>query len=327
MAKFVNDVFVGKGVATTTALDAQPIGSIVILNEKNEVINTAALGGAAKSIRIGYVSGPSKTILLPSGATKVINVARLSDVILRDEIFTPDVKVIPYSAARQQVTTVTFPTTLAANTRYAVRILLRDDQGTKTQITKSFDYITGATPPTATAMVAALAQRINRRLAVDTLVASAATNVLTLTGVPRIDNPGKNTLNLFSQNIFEVAGTARENSDYLSSPSSAGIVVATTVKADKGNGTFELVRDAERANLPYQGFANPLAFPVDAPDLTVDPTKTYDTLVIEYNKDYRSADNQYIKSTPKSVEVYGEAGTLATAATVLNAYINGYTAP
>ncbi len=47
------------------------------------------------------------------------------------------------------------------------------------------------------------------------------------------------------------------------------------------------------------------------PELKVDLSKTYDTLVLEWDNLYRSPDNQYVKDTPLAVEIYAEAGTAA----------------
>jgi hypothetical protein len=82
-----------------------------------------------------------------------------------------------------------------------------------------------------------------------------------------------------------------------------GATVAT-VKSAPGRGNKYIVRDREQAALAYRGITYRTEWPVIKPELNVDLTKNYDTLVIEFSNNYQSPDNQYVKSTDFASEVY-----------------------
>ena len=57
----------------------------------------------------------------------------------------------------------------------------------------------------------------------------------------------------------------------------------------------------------------------------VDPSLTYDSLVIEHDNKYVSCDNQYVKSNPLTEVLYVKAGSLsaATLNKLITAFITG----
>lgn len=322
MFKFVGDVFVGKGSAVTN-LDSLAINDIVVVNENGAVV-TADTAADAKALRIVKVVG-KQPITLPNGTSSTVSITRTSDEIKKNEIFTPAIAVKAYAAAVEEVVTlgfgsVTYP---EGYNRLVVRVLFKNTEGTKTQITKSFETLAPAgTLVTATAL-ADLAKKINKHSNGALSAAVSSTN-LVITGLPKQDNEGKDSINEFSMYEFEVSAYLTKTDAYFNAYELPvpGMTNTVTTAPKKGSGTAKLVRDAEKASLPYQGYYNPVPFPRGVLGLSVDMSKTYDTVLLEYNKLYRSSDNQFLNTTPKKVEIYAETGTGSAIATILNAFRN-----
>jgi len=89
----------------------------------------------------------------------------------------------------------------------------------------------------------------------------------------------------------------------------AGVTIVKTA-GTPGKGNAFIVNDRENAALGYRGvtYRENVVYPFIAPKLNTVLTNAYDELVIEYNNAYRSNDNQYIKSTPLSIELYATDG-------------------
>lgn len=83
----------------------------------------------------------------------------------------------------------------------------------------------------------------------------------------------------------------------------AGVSI-TNVESNPGRGNKYIVRDREQAALAYRGITYRIEWPIIKPELNVDLTKNYDTLVIEFSNNYQSPDNQYVKSTDFAAEIY-----------------------
>ena len=99
---------------------------------------------------------------------------------------------------------------------------------------------------------------------------------------------------------------------YWSNPSSVfgstfnaipGIEITTT-DSKPGKGNPYIVRDREQAALGYKGITYRTTWPVIKPELNVNLSKSYDSIVLEFAKDYQSPDNQYVKSTEIATEIY-----------------------
>ena len=60
--------------------------------------------------------------------------------------------------------------------------------------------------------------------------------------------------------------------------------------------------------LAYKGITYRTTWPIVKPELNVNLSSTYDTLVIESTNSYQSPDNQYVKETDVATEVYVAAG-------------------
>ena len=88
-----------------------------------------------------------------------------------------------------------------------------------------------------------------------------------------------------------------------------GAVIAKTV-GNPGKGYWKQVRDTEARNMGYKGHVFTGAYPIVEQARKVVEDKTYDYAIIENDNLYLSNDNQYIKTTPLTTELYVEAGSL-----------------
>ena len=91
---------------------------------------------------------------------------------------------------------------------------------------------------------------------------------------------------------------------------------ATIVRTpgNPGKGYWKQVRDAEVKNMGYKGQVFTGAYPTVEQKRMVEEGAQYNYITIESDNLYLSNDNQYIKNTPMTVEVYVPASidTLTT---------------
>ena len=82
-----------------------------------------------------------------------------------------------------------------------------------------------------------------------------------------------------------------------------GATIAKTV-GNPGKGYWKQVRDSEFRNSPYKGHVFTDAYPEIRQEMRTVKDAEYDYAIIESDNMYLSNDNQYIKTTPMTVEVY-----------------------
>lgn len=316
MATFVNHVFVGNGVSSAN-IDTMSIGDITIVDE------TGAIPSAtSKTIQVVKVVGKQPRTLPNGTVVPNASIVQSSDLLKKEEIFSPEVRVIPAAPAIEQIVELDYSSVVipASNDRMVVRVLFKDTEGTKTQITRSFEYVSAGGAPIALATaLTSLARSINRH-SNGALNAVATTTTLTINANPKNTNGGLDWFSTYSQYEFEVSSFVNSTSEAGAEVALPGLAINVLQPATRGAGTGYLVRDRERSGIPYLGNTNSIGFPEGRPELTVDLNKTYDTIVIEYNKGYRSVQEQYMESTPRSIEIYAEAGTGATLGAILTAF-------
>jgi hypothetical protein len=129
--------------------------------------------------------------------------------------------------------------------------------------------------------------------------------VLTLTAMVKDDNEGVYSLNEYSVVDMEVSLYHTVPGALLANQPEA-VSGATIVKTpgNPGKGFWKQVRDAEVRYMGYKGHVFTGAYPeVEQARKVVEGT-SYDYAVIENDNLYLSNDNQYIKTTPLTTEVY-----------------------
>lgn len=309
MLQHVNKVLVGKNCpASYTNADALAVGDVALFDQNGAILATDAAAVSATSIKVG-VAKSKVNVTLPDGSVAAKANIEYSDVITKDN----KVSVIygTYVAPVKEVITITLTSaTITVGNRYVLRVIYKDIYEHPGQFSHTYEVIATATTPTtlAAAIVAKINKHSNRRV-----VATVSSAVITLTAMDRDDNEGVNSINEYAvvnmeASLYETIPTA------LVGNQPAAVTGATIVKTagNPGKGYWKQVRDAEMRNMGYKGHVFTGAYPEVEQDKMVDSTKTYDYITVEYYNNYLSADNQYVKSTPLTLQLFVEAGDLAT---------------
>jgi hypothetical protein len=162
----------------------------------------------------------------------------------------------------------------------------------------------------------------NRRIQAQNTVA-----VLTLTAMVKDDNEGVHSSNEYSVVDMEVSLYHTISGASLANQPEA-VAGATIVKTpgNPGRGFWKQVRDAEVRYMGYKGHVFTGAYPeVEQARKVVEGTK-YDWAVIENDNLYLSNDNQYIKTTPLTTEVYCPSMVGSIVDKGIQSFIKGETA-
>ena len=302
MIQSVHNVLIGKSCPTSYSnIAALNDGDVALFDENRKLLATAAAAAKAKSLYVG-VSHGTVNVTMPDGDVEAQPNIEFSQEI--QKAGKPSAVIGEYTAPTKQKVTITLTNaTVVAGNRYVVRIVYKDLSDVKFQFTHSYEVY--ATSATASELVTALKDKINahknRRV-----TASASAAVLTLEAMDKDDNEGINSINEYSIVEMEVfLYTTIPGALLANQPDSVpGAVIAVATKANPGKGYWKQVRDAEFRNMPYKGHVFTDAYPIIEQDRRVVKDAQYDYAIIEAENLYLSNDNQYIKNTPMTVEVY-----------------------
>nr|UVX80117.1 MAG: hypothetical protein [Bacteriophage sp.] len=192
--------------------------------------------------------------------------------------------------------------TIVAGHRYVLRVLYKDIEANNFQFTHTYEVYaeSNEAQKLAEAFVKKINAHKNRRIQ-----AKNTTTVLTLTAMVKDDNEGVYSLNEYSVVDMEVSLYHTVPGALLANQPEA-VSGATIVKTpgNPGKGFWKQVRDAEVRYMGYKGHVFTGAYPeVEQARKVVEGT-SYDYAVIENDNLYLSNDNQYIKTTPLTTEVY-----------------------
>lgn len=301
MLQNVHNVLIGKQVpASYTNIDALNDGDVALFDENRELITAAANASDAKSIYVGVCHG-TVNVTMPDGTVEQKPNIEFSQEI--QKAGKPSAVIGEYTAPVQQKITITLTSaTIVAGNRYVLRILYKDLSDAKFPFTHSYEvYAQSATAADlADAIVAKINAHKGRRV-----TASASAAVITLTAMEKDDNEGAYSINEYSVVDMEaflyttIPGALLSNQP----ESVPGATIAKTV-GTPGKGYWKQVRDAEYRNSPYKGHVFIDAYPEVRQKAMVVEDAEYDYAIIESDNLYLSNDNQYIKTTPMTVEVY-----------------------
>lgn len=301
MLQSVHSVLIGKQVPTAyTTADALAVGDVALFDENKALLATAAAAVSANALYVG-VANSKITVTLPDGTTAQKANIEFSNVIKKDS--KPSAVIGAYTAPTQEKITITLTdATITAGNRYVLRIVYKDLYEAPGQFTHTYEVYAEST--TASDLVAAFVKKINahknRRVQ-----AAAAAAVITLTAMAKDDNEGVNSLNQYSVVCMEASLYETIPGALLSNQPKA--VAGTTIAKTKGNpgkGYWKQVRDAELSNMGYKGHVFMGAYPTVEQARKVVENAQYDYAIIENDNLYLSNDNQYIKTTPLTTEVY-----------------------
>lgn len=301
MITSVHTVLIGtKCPASYTTADALNAGEVALFDQNRAILKTAAEAAKASSLYVG-VAGPKINVTKPNGT-----VAQKANIEFSNEIqksSKPSAVIGANVEPTQDKVVVTLTNaTVVAGHRYVLRVLYKDIEANNFQFTHTYEVYaeSNEAQKLAEAFVKKINAHKNRRIQ-----AQNAEAVLTLTAMVKDDNEGVYSLNEYSVVDMEVSLYHTIPGALLANQPEA-VAGATIVKTpgNPGRGFWKQVRDAEVRYMGYKGHVFTGAYPeVEQARKVVEGTK-YDCAVIENDNLYLSNDNQYIKTTPLTTEVY-----------------------
>lgn len=301
MITSVHTVLIGtKCPASYTTADALNAGEVALFDQNRAILKTAAEAAKASSLYVG-VAGPKINVTMPNGT-----VAQKANIEFSNEIqksSKPSAVIGANVEPTQDKVVVTLTNaTVVAGHRYVLRVLYKDIEANNFQFTHTYEVYaeSNEAQKLAEAFVKKINAHKNRRIQ-----AQNAAAVLTLTAMVKDDNEGVYSLNEYSVVDMEVSLYHTIPGALLANQPEA-VAGATIVKTpgNPGRGFWKQVRDAEVRYMGYKGHVFTGAYPeVEQARKVVEGTK-YDCAVIENDNLYLSNDNQYIKTTPLTTEVY-----------------------
>lgn len=301
MITSVHTVLIGKECpASYTTVDALNAGEVALFDQNKAILKTAAEAAKASSLYVG-VAGEKINVTMPNG-----NVAQKANIEFSNEIqksSKPFAVIGQHVEPTQDKVVITLTNaTIVAGHRYVLRVLYKDIEANNFQFTHTYEVYaeSNEAQKLAEAFVKKINAHKNRRIQAENTAA-----VLTLTAMVKDDNEGVYSLNEYSVVDMEVSLYHTVPGALLANQPEAvsGATIAKT-PGNPGKGFWKQVRDAEVRYMGYKGHVFTGAYPeVEQARKVVEGT-SYDYAVIENDNLYLSNDNQYIKTTPLTTEVY-----------------------
>lgn len=299
----VDSVMIGKKCpASYTTVDALNAGEVALFDENRALIKDQDGALKASTIYVGVCTG-DMTVTMPNGTSSTKKVVEYSNAIQKAS--KPSYVMGDYKAPVAEKIEIDLTSAKPViGHRYVLRIVYKDLYEAPGQFTHTYEVI--ATTETADDLGNALLKKINKH-ANRRVSAAFAAHKLTLTAMAKDDNEGVYSLNEYSVVSMEASLYVTIPGALLSNVPEA--VPGATIKKIAGNpgkGFWKQVRDMEVRMLGYKGHVFTDAYPVIEPKRFVTEGATYDYFTIENDNLYLSPDNQYIKTTPLTTEVYIE---------------------
>ncbi len=301
MITSVHTVLIGKKCpASYTTVDDLNAGEVALFDQNKAILKTAAEAAKASSLYVG-VAGEKINVTMPNG-----NIAQKANIEFSNEIqksSKPSAVIGQHVEPTQDKVVITLTdATIVAGHRYVLRVLYKDIEANNFQFTHTYEVYaeSNEAQKLAEAFVKKINAHKNRRIQAENAAA-----VLTLTAMVKDDNEGVYSLNEYSVVDMEVSLYHTIPGALLANQPEAvsGATIAKT-PGNPGKGFWKQVRDAEVRYMGYKGHVFTGAYPeVEQARKVVEGT-SYDYAVIENDNLYLSNDNQYIKTTPLTTEVY-----------------------
>ena len=301
MITSVHTVLIGKSCPSSySTVDALKAGEVALFDQNKAILKTAAEAAKASSLYVG-VAGEKINVTMPNGT-----VAQKANIEFSNEIqksSKPSAVIGSHVEPTQDKVVVTLTNaTIVAGHRYVLRVLYKDIEANNFQFTHTYEVYaeSNEAQKLAEAFVKKINAHKNRRIQAENAAA-----VLTLKAMVKDDNEGVYSLNEYSVVDMEVSLYHTIPGALLANQPEA--VAGATIEKTPGNpgkGFWKQVRDAEVRNMGYKGHVFTGAYPEVEQARKVAEGISYDYAVIENDNLYLSNDNQYIKTTPLTTEVY-----------------------
>ena len=288
-------VLIGKTCpASYTTVGSLTQGAVALFDENKSLIKDEASAVKASTVYIGVV-GDNMTTALPT--------VEYSNAIQKAS--KPSYVIGNYVAPVQEKIEIDLTSaTVVIGHRYVLRIVYKDMYEAPGQFTHTYEAI--ATTGTANDLGSALLKKINKH-ANRRVNATFTNHKLTLTALPKDDNEGVYSLNEYSVVSMEASLYVTIPGALLSNvPEAVPGATITKTAGEPGKGYWKQVRDMEVRMLGYKGHVFTDAYPIIEPKRNVTEGASYDYITIENDNLYLSPDNQYIKTTPLTTELYVE---------------------
>lgn len=301
MITSVHTVLIGKKCpASYTTVDNLNAGEVALFDQNKAILVTAEKAAKASSLYVG-VAGEKINVTMPDG-----NVAQKANIEFSNEIqksSKPSAVIGQHVEPTQDKVVITLTdATIVAGHRYVLRVLYKDIEANNFQFTHTYEVYAESNEAQnlAKAFVKKINAHKNRRIQAENVAA-----VLTLTAMVKDDNEGVYSLNEYSVVDMEVSLYHTVPGALLANQPEAvsGATIAKT-PGNPGKGFWKQVRDAEVRYMGYKGHVFTGAYPEVEQARKVVEGASYDYAVIENDNLYLSNDNQYIKTTPLTTEVY-----------------------
>lgn len=319
----VDSVMIGKKCpASYTTVDALNAGEVALFDENRALIKNQDGALKASTIYVGVCTG-DMTVTMPDGTSSTKKVVEYSNAIQKAS--KPSYVMGDYKAPVAEKIEIDLTSVKPViGHRYVLRIVYKDLYEAPGQFTHTYETV--ATSEVADDLGNALLKKINKH-ANRRVTAAFASHKLTLTAMPKDDNEGVYSLNEYSVVSMEASLYVTIPGALLSNVPEA--VAGATIKKTAGHpgkGFWKQVRDMEVRMLGYKGHVFTDAYPIIEPKRFVTEGATYDYFTIENDNLYLSPDNQYIKTTPLTTEVYvehAEGNEASVFAKALGSFITG----
>lgn len=319
----VDSVIIGKKCpANYTTVDTLHVGEVALFDQNRALIKNQDDALKASTIYVGVCTG-DMTVTAPNGTSSTKKVVEYSNAIQKAS--KPSCVMGNYEApVAEEIEIDLTSVTPVIGHRYVLRIVYKDLYEAPGQFTHTYETV--ATSEAANDLGIALLKKINKH-ANRRVTATFTNHKLTLTAMPKDDNEGVYSLNEYSVVSMEASLYVTIPGALLSNVPEA--VAGATIKKTAGRpgkGFWKQVRDMEVRMLGYKGHVFTDAYPIIEPKRFVTEGTTYDYFTIENDNLYLSPDNQYIKTTPLTTEVYvehAEENKTSVFAKALDSFITG----
>lgn len=291
------------GIFTGTNVNSATVNQLIVkgrLANGSEKVITADtdIDETIKELLFGLVSGTTNAVSA-DGTLTPVNVVEWSTPIQRKSV--KNVVANAFVAPIEDKVTINFGSFVPeVGHRYVLRIQRNDIYEHPGAMTYSYDHV--ASTASLTDLIAAFVKQINKDQRPGVVATSTATT-LVITAQPKeykkYEGYSQVAINAFMyRNIPSGLVT--------STPYQIPGISIDKVNGTPGKGNPAIVNDRENAALGYRGitYRENVVYPFIAPALNANLANNYNEFVVEYDNIYRSNDNQYLKDTPLSIEVY-----------------------
>lgn len=327
----------GKFVVITT--DENKVG-----NDANFPVVTSSTVSNYEHIKVGLVTNKTNKQIKHNRQMVEVPVIKWSNIITKDSL--KSVVETEYRQSTEDAVTIDFTnldsavkTTLSqGGKRIIVRLTFKDLPTRYRKWTESYEYVTVSGDDEASISLN-IANMINKEWKRARVIATHANNAVTLTAMPYDDDNSVDSISWANKVRFNVnlyyTDPAAEGWASLNKNEVLGVTITKTPGVQYV-GEAKIVRDREAQAMGYQGVLNrgEGTYPIIKPDMVVDLSKTYAVTTVEFERQYRAADDIFRK-TKECLELYAaygvdsENGTVDTTANGLagiNAIINAFKA-